>query len=292
MKETHFMYYPGCTLHTKAKNLDESTKVIANHLGIQLDELPEWVCCGAVPPLVTDNIMNLLAPIRNLVNAGKRGNILVTTCSFCYNMLKVSNKIIQDEADKREKINNYLEERYEGNIKVLHLLEVLRDKIGFDHIRKRIRVSLTNLKVSPYYGCLLLRPSKMISLDNPNDPRIIGDLLRSLGCYVTDFPYYNECCGSYLAVSSRPIAVERARIILTSAVKSGAEVVVVSCPLCHFNLDRYQGEIKRRYNGFTEIPVLYFTQILGVAFGEATLCGLDQHYVDPRPLLRTRGFLY
>jgi len=288
---TRFSYYPGCSLRTKAKNLDDSTKAVATALGVELDELPSWVCCGAVPPLVTDNIMNLLAPVRNLASAGKRGDRLVTTCAFCYNILKRSNKIVKEDAEKRDKINSFIEENYTGDIRVLHLLEVLRDEIGFEAIKERIRFRLKELTVAPFYGCLLLRPYEIIHLDNPEDPRILEDLARSIGCAVTDFPYRNECCGSYLAVSSKKVAIERAGIILTSAVRSGAEAIMVSCPLCHFNLDYNQGEIKERHRGFTEIPILYFTQIIGVALGLSELCGLDQHYVDPRPLLKAKGFI-
>jgi heterodisulfide reductase subunit B len=260
-------------------------------LGVELDELPGWVCCGAVPPLVTDNIMNLLAPVRNLANAGKREKGLVTTCAFCYNILKRTNKIVKEDAEKRDKINSFIEEDYKGNIRVLHLLEVLRDEIGFEAIKGRIQFRLKELALAPYYGCLLLRPYEIIHLDNPEDPRILEDLTKSLGCAVTDFPYRNECCGSYLSVSSKKVPVERAGIILTSAVRRGADAVIVSCPLCHFNLDYYQGEIKEIHRGFTEIPILYFTQIIGVALGLSELCGLDQHYVDPRPILKAKGFI-
>jgi heterodisulfide reductase subunit B len=271
---TRFSYYPGCSLRTKAKNLDDSTKAVATALGVELDELPSWVCCGAVPPLVTDNIMNLLAPVRNLASAGKRGDRLVTTCAFCYNILKRSNKIVREDAEKRDKINSFIEENYTGDIRVLHLLEVLRDEIGFEAIKERTRFRLKELTVAPFYGCLLLRPYEIIHLDNPEDPRILEDLARSIGCAVT-----------------KKVAIERASIILTSAVRSGAEAVLVSCPLCHFNLDYNQSEIKEMYRGFTEIPILYFPQIIGVALGFSDLCGLDQHYVDPRPLLKEKGFI-
>ena len=160
-----FSYYPGCSLRTKAKNLDDSTKAVATVLGVELDELPGWVCCGAVPPLVTDNIMNLLAPVRNLASAEKRGDRLVTTCAFCYNILKRSNTIVKEDAEKRDKINSFIEENYTGNIRVLHLLEVLRDEIGFEAIKGRIRFRLKELTVAPYYGCLLLRPYEIIRLD-------------------------------------------------------------------------------------------------------------------------------
>jgi heterodisulfide reductase subunit B len=260
-------------------------------LGVELDELPGWVCCGAVPPLLTDDVIKLLAPVRNLANAGRRGNNLVTGCAFCYNILKRSNKIVRDDIKKRDTINNFIEETYMGTVKVLHLLEVLRDVIGFEAIKNKVRMKLKGLTVAPYYGCLLLRPYEAIGLDNPENPRILEDLVRNVGGSVFDFPYKTECCGSYLAVSSQEVAVERARVILSSAVRNGAEAVVVSCPLCHFNLDHSQEVLKERQRGFREIPILYFTQLVGVALGIGERCGLDQHYVAPRPLLKAKGFI-
>ncbi len=260
-------------------------------LGVELDELPGWVCCGAVPPLLTDDVMKLVAPVRNLANAGKRGNTLVTGCAFCYNILKRSNKIVRDDVEKRDTINNFIEERYRGNVKVLHLLEVLRDVIGFEAVKKKVRMRLKGLTVAPYYGCLLLRPYEAMGLDNPEDPRILEDLVRNLGGKVIDFPHKTECCGSYLGVSSQDVAVERARVILSSAVRNGAETIVVSCPLCHFNLDHSQGALKERQSGFREVPILYFTQLVGVALGIGERCGLDQHYVAPRPLLNAKEFI-
>lgn len=252
--------------------------------------MPYWVCCGAVPPLVTDDVLKLIAPVRNLASAREMGDSLVTSCVFCYNILKRSNKIMKYDREKRDKINNFTEENYKGELKVFHFIEVLRDRVGLEAIRSKVKVRLRGLTVAPYYGCLLLRPYEDIRLDDPEEPRIIEDLTEGIGCAVIDFPYKNECCGSYLSVSSREIAVERASIILNSSVKCGADIVVVACPLCHFNLDYYQAEIKDRSGGFLKIPVLYVTQILGVAFGLYGL-GLDQHYVDPRPLLRKKRLI-
>lgn len=291
MTGTRLTYYPGCSLRTKAKNLDESTRAVAAALGVELEELPGWVCCGAVPPLTSDNVMNLLAPVRNLAQAAKRGSRLVTTCAFCYNILKRSNQIVREDAAKREKINAFIEETYTGDLQVLHFLEVLRDEVGFDALRRRVQVRLKALTVAPYYGCLLLRPADALHLDNPEAPRLLEDLARSLGCTVIEFPYRTECCGSYLAVSSTEAAVERATVILTVAARRGAEALIVSCPLCHFNLDHTQRAIQATRHGFTALPILYFTQVIGVALGLAAHCGLDQHVVDPRPLLAAKGVI-
>ncbi len=286
-----YLYYPGCTLRTKANALDDSTLASAAALGIELEELPSWVCCGSVPPLVTDTVMTLLAPIRNLANAEKRGNKLVTTCPFCYNTLKRGNGVVREDLDKRNKINSFIEDNYTGSVKVMHFLEVLRDEVGFVVLARKIKQRLKGLSAAPYYGCLLLRPFNVVGLDNPENPSILEGFLNSLGCKAIDFPYRTECCGSYQAISENDMVVERSHAILASAIRNGAEAIVLSCPLCHFNLDQGQRDIRKRYRGFTEIPILYFSQLLGVALEVCERCGLNQHYVDPTPLLRSKKLI-
>lgn len=263
-----FAYYPGCTLRTKAKEFNESVKAVSSALGIELEELPGWTCCGAVIPLVTDNVMNLIAPIRNIIYARNHGHDIVTLCSFCYNVLKRANKTVKEDPEKLQKINDFIEEEkdYDGSVKVIHLLEVLRDKIGFESLGKKVKRSLGGLRVAPYYGCMLLRPAE-VGIDDPEDPRILENFLESLGCDVVDFPFKTECCGSYLTVSSPDTALECSYNILNSAVKNKADVVVTSCPLCHFNLDEMQEEMVKKYSYFKKIPVTYFTRPLEVALG-------------------------
>ncbi|MFQ5711864.1 MAG: CoB--CoM heterodisulfide reductase iron-sulfur subunit B family protein [Candidatus Geothermarchaeales archaeon] len=285
-------YYPGCTLYTKAKSFDESARNSLKVLGIELVELPTWTCCGASFPLVSDNLMVLLAPIRNLALASKEGETLVTACAFCHNVLKRANRVVKDNPEKRDKINDFIEEKYEGHVKVQHLLEVLRDEIGFKNIGKEVKRGLEGLRVAPYYGCYLLRPFEEMGMDDPENPRILEDFLRSLGCEVINFPYKTECCGSYLSVSSSDVATDCSYPILNSASMNGAEVLALSCPLCHYNLDERQREIKAKHQGFGGIPVLYFTQLLGVALEiDIDHCGLDRHYVDPRPLLEAKNLI-
>jgi heterodisulfide reductase subunit B len=291
MREMSLSYFPGCTLRTKAKNLYDSTFASVTALGIELRELPGWVCCGVVPPLVTDTVMTFLPSVRNLANAGKRGDKLVTTCSFCYNTLKRGNKIMAEDRGKRDKINQFIEEDYRGSVQVMHFLEVLRDDIGLEALRRRVKNNLKGLSAAPYYGCLLLRPFEIVGIDNPENPSILENFLRSLGSEAIDFPYRTECCGSYLTLRENDLAIERSHAILASAARNGAEVVVLSCPLCHFNLDQRQEEILKRYRDFTKIPILYFTQLLGVALGVWKETGLDQHQVDPRPLLKSKKLI-
>ncbi|MFQ6075565.1 MAG: CoB--CoM heterodisulfide reductase iron-sulfur subunit B family protein [Candidatus Bathyarchaeia archaeon] len=285
-------YYPGCTLYTRAKNLEDSTRASAEALGIELVEIPNWTCCGATFSMVDDSVMTLVAPVRNLAYASKEGDRLVTTCAFCYNTLKRANRVVAEDADRRRKINDFIEEEYQGNVRVVHLLELLRDDVGFETLGRHVERRLGGLRVAPYYGCMLLRPFEEVGIDDPEDPRILEDFLQSLGCEVAAFPYRTECCGSYLTISSTDVAVERSYTILDSALTNGAEAIVQSCPLCHFNLDQRQREISTKHRQFRGVPVLYFTQLLGLALGiEEDVYGFHLHYVDPRHMLRKKGFI-
>ncbi|MFQ6066263.1 MAG: CoB--CoM heterodisulfide reductase iron-sulfur subunit B family protein [bacterium] len=288
-----YAYYPGCTLSTKAKNLDGSAKKAVASLGIELRELSHWNCCGTTFPLVTDNLMPLLAPARVLANAEKEGSKLVTLCSFCYNVLKRTNTVLNQDLQNKEKIAQFLKDEgreYTGGTQVIHLLELLRDEVGFKNIKNKIKVDLTNLKVAPYYGCQLLRPAEELQLDDPENPQIIEDFLKSIGCEVIDSPYETECCGSYLSVCSEDVVIDCSYRILASAIKNGAEAISVSCPLCYFNLDQNQKKMREKISGFTEIPIFYFTELLEIALGiDSEVDRFDLHFVDPGPLLTSKN---
>lgn len=278
-------YFPGCTLHSKAQNFDASARAAAQALGITLDELPEWTCCGATFPMAADSAMGLVAPTRILASAKEAGRLL-TLCSFCYNTLKRTNRVLATDAERRRKVTTFLEEDYQGNVRTVHLLEVLRDEIGFAELAKRVTRPLTGLKAAPYYGCLLLRPAEEMGFDDPERPTILENFLGSLGCEVVDFPHKTECCGSFVAVSDRAAAAECSSRILETAAALGAETLVVSCPLCLYNLDRSQAEIRATRTRFAGLPVVYFSQLLAVALGcEEGCLHFEQHAVDPRPRL-------
>jgi heterodisulfide reductase subunit B len=291
-QRTKIPYFPGCTLSTKAVGFDVAGRASARALGFELAELPEWNCCGATFPLATDNELALVGPTRILISAQREGTRLAALCSICYNVLKRTAGFLRENGEKRERINLFVEEEYRGEVRVLHLLEILRDELGFEALSGRVEKPLEGLRVAPYYGCLLLRPQDEIGLDDPDEPTILHDLLASLGCEVVDFPHKTECCGSYLTVSAVVAAEELAYTILSSAQREGAEMVVTSCPLCQFNLDYRQAEMDRKHPGFTPLPVLYFTQLLGIALSlDSAEYGFENHYVDPRPLLRQKGLV-
>jgi len=250
-----------------------------------MEELPEWTCCGATFSMSADSAMGLVAPTRILASAKEAGKLL-TLCSFCYNTLKRTNRVIATDAEQRRKVTTFIEEDYQGNVQTVHLLEVLRDEIGFEALAARVSKRLDGLKVAPYYGCLLLRPAEELGFDDPERPTILENFLKSLGCGVVDFPHKTECCGSFVAVSSPEVAQACSARILDAAVKQGAEMLVVSCPLCQYNLDRVQRQVQAGRGRATGVPVLYFSQLLAIALGcEEGCLHLGEHVVDPRPRL-------
>lgn len=261
-------------------------------LGIELCELERWYCCGAVFPLVDDNLMPLVAPVRTLAGAAKTGQPLVTLCSACYNVLKRANRVVAEGKEKREKLNAFTEEDYRGQVRVVHLLELFRDDVGFGVLQRKVGRGLGGLRVAPYYGCLLLRPQKEVGLDDPEMPTIFEQFLAALGGEVVEFPYRTECCGAYLSVTAQKAAGDATRRVLEAAGRAGAELVAVSCPLCHYNLDSTQAEIVARYPGFSPIPVVYFPQLLAVALSLGDdVCRFDGQQVDPAPVLRQRNLI-
>lgn len=289
-------YYPGCTIKSTAKNFDDSAVAASTALGVEMVEPLRWYCCGTVFSLATDDLIHQLAPIRNLIRVKEQGmDKVVTLCSMCYNTLKRANKLLRDDQEKRDKINEFMydeETDYLGEeVEVLHLLQLLRDEIGFESISERVKKPLEGLRLAPYYGCLLLRPAE-VALDNGERPSILEDFLASLGAEAVDYPYKAECCGSYQTVNEVDLVVERTHSILSSATKRGAEAVVLSCPLCFFNLDRRQKEARKKYGDLRPVPILYFTQLLAIALGLGEeVCCFDINYVNPRPLLEDKGLI-
>jgi heterodisulfide reductase subunit B len=285
-------YYPGCTLSTKAKGFDRAARDSFAALGIELAELKMWNCCGATFPLSQDNLLDLAGPVRNLVSAAEEGEQLAVACSTCFNVLKRSNLVMRDDEDKREKINFFIEAEYAGGVEILHLLEILRDQVGWDKVAEAVKKPLTGLKVAPYYGCMYLRPPKEMGFDDHENPQILENYIRAMGAEVADYPHRAECCGNYIATFDVETTQEMAYMILASTRRADADLIITSCPLCQFNLDRWQTDIALKHGGFRPIPVLYDTQLLGIALGlDTSGFDLDKLYVDPMPVLREKGLL-
>lgn len=287
-------YYPGCTLKTTAKNFETPAIASIENLGHKIIELPRWNCCGTVHSLAADDLMHHLAPVRTLIRVLETGSDkVVTLCAMCYNTLKQTNRIMLEDSEKRDRINNFLDEErdYIGNVTILHLLEFLRDEVGFDEIKNKVKRPLEGLKLSPYYGCLLLRPEG-IGIDDIEAPRVMEDFIQALGGKAVESPFKIECCGSYHTVDNIEPVVERTKMIIDAAITRGAEAIVVGCPLCFFNLDYRQRNVKARYKEFDFIPIFYFTQLLAIALGlNENICDFGKHFVDPRPVLLNKKLI-
>ena len=254
----NYSYYPGCTLRTKAKDLDRYARQCADALGFQLVELEDWQCCGGVYPLGTDEIASKLPSVRALNAAKEAGQDLVAVCSACYHVLKRVNDDMANVADIQQRANNYmaLEEPYRGETTVLHYLEVLRDRVGFDKLKEKVVNPLTGRKIGAYYGCLLLRPSNVMAFDDPENPTILEDFIRALGAEPVVYPFRNECCGGYISMKDKPLADNLCDKITQSAADFEADCLVTACPLCKYNLNR---------SG--KLPIVYFTELLAEALG-------------------------
>ena len=255
-----YSYYPGCTLKTKAKELDRYARLSAEALGITLNELPEWQCCGGAYTTAQDEIATKLASVRAITAAEKEGGELVTLCSACHNVLKRVNHDLLTNEEFAAKVNNYMkpEQPYGGTTKVIHYLEMLRDKVGFDELAKKVVKPFTGKKIAAYYGCLLLRPGKVLAMDNPENPEIMENFIRAIGGVPVIYPYRNECCGGYIALEDKALARKKSNAVMKSAEGFGADLLITACPLCLYNL-------KNTADFGTEVH--YCTELLAEALG-------------------------
>jgi heterodisulfide reductase subunit B len=260
-------YYPGCTLKTSALNFEDSAIAAMAALGVNLIELPRVAEQGS--------------------------SKVVTLCSFCYNTLKRADLLMRNSPEKRDTINTFMDEEkdYNSDVEVVHLLEVLRDDLGWEEVAGKVERPLEGLRVVPYYGCTLTRPQEA-AIDSFEEPTVLQELMQVLGATVLDFPLATDCCGSFEVVSEPDSVTERAYAILGMALRNGAEAIVVSCPLCAHNLGQQQPRIARKYSDFTGIPVIYFTQLLAVAVGiNPELCRFDLNFGGVKVMLENKGLL-
>ncbi len=286
------LYFPGCTLKTSAKNLEKSSFAIMEKLGHEMEEMEDWTCCGVVSSLSDDDLMRHLAPLRNLIHVEDQGeDKVITLCDMCCNTLKQTNLRVKEKPDDLETLNAFMdrENDYKGTVKVLHFLEFLRDEVGFNVIKKMVKNPLKGIKIMPYYGCMMLRPRE-VAIDDAEEPMILSNLLSALGAEVVDNPFKIECCGSYHTIENKEIVSKRAHRITNFALERGADSIVLSCPLCRFNIDVRGKEAESMFKGFKQIPVYYYTQLIAIALGlDPSVCSFEEHAVDPSLLLKKKG---
>ncbi len=261
-------YYPGCTLKTKAKHLEDSALASMAALGVEVRELPRWNCCGAVHSLADDDLIHHVAPVRDLIRAMDEGSDrLVTLCSMCYNTLARANLLMRNDEVKRKTINDFMTEEndYHGEVEVEHFIPFLRDAIGWDNLRAKIKVPLSGMKIASYYGCTLVRPREVAI--EPVGGRIMNEFVEALGAAPVDFSANTVCCGSYQVLAHPDAVADVVGRIIESASNAGADALILSCPLCEYNLVKKQGELLQKQKIGRKMPVFYFSQLLAIALG-------------------------
>ncbi len=285
-----FAYYPGCSLHSTSKEYNISARRVCRDLGVTLEELPDWNCCGSTPAHSTDHLLSIALPARNLAISEAIAMDLVAPCAACFNRLKTAQVEMAENPQLAAEVNKVTGMEYKGNVQVFSLVDVIVNQVGLDNIAPLVKRKLSGLKVAAYYGCLMVKPPKLVQFDDPENPHFLDDLMQGLGAETVEWPFKTECCGGSLSVSRTDIVVKLANDILGMAKANGANCVVTACPLCQVNLDLRQKEAEKMYGTAYHLPVYYFTELLGIALGHRPAqLGIDKHIVDGVNLLSEQG---
>ena len=263
-----YTYYPGCSDEATGAAYGISTRAICEPLDIELIELEDWNCCGTTPYFSIDELGACCCTSRNLALAEKNNLDMITACNACYVSLKKTNLLLDENGDLKSKIDQALAVanlKYKGTVNVRHLLEVIVNDVGYEAIKSKVKKNLEGLKIACYYGCQLTRPK--MGFDDPENPQSLDRLVESLGGIAVPFEMKSRCCGASLICPEEDLAVGLINKILKNAQDNGAQCIVTACPLCQLNLDAYQGKASKKYHANYNIPVLFFTQLLGIALG-------------------------
>jgi heterodisulfide reductase subunit B len=282
-----YSYYPGCTLHSSAKEYDISARMVCEKLGIGLRELEGWACCGASSAHTTSELLSIALPARELQAAEEAGLPLTVACAMCFSRLKHTAHELTN-GPKLQEVNSILGKEFHNTTEVVHLLQVISDARDSMPITR----PLSGLKVACYYGCLLVRPREIVRFDDEENPQIMDTLIEALGAEAIDWDFKVACCGASLPLTRRDIVLKLSHRLLAQAKQLGADCVAVACPMCHSNLDAYQKEIEAEYGDRLDLPILYFTQVVGLALGfSPKQLHMDKHFTDPVPTLRGKGLV-
>ncbi|MEQ8957014.1 MAG: CoB--CoM heterodisulfide reductase iron-sulfur subunit B family protein [Coleofasciculus sp. C2-GNP5-27] len=286
-----YSYYPGCSLHSSAKEFDISTRVVMQELGIELEELEDWSCCGGSIAAGVSHEVGMALAARNVVLAQQKNRDLLASCSGCYNKSAKAAKALENETE-RNKITPILSQMgmsvSDSNTKVRNVVDVLANDVD---ISSRIKKPLRGLKVACYYGCLLTRPQELTGWDSPVFPMSMDNLAKICGAEVVDFRSKTKCCGGPILVPQEKVAFELTKRLLDEAKSLGTDCMVLACPLCANNLELRQPDIEKAYNVSYKLPILYITEIIGLALGiKPGKLGINKHVVSPKPVLAKLGF--
>lgn len=276
-----YAYYPGCSLEKTQRGYDASVREVFRALGQELIEIDDWNCCGATVYMSVRETVSLAVSARNLALAERMGLDILAPCSSCFTVLSKTNRILSEIPALNRDVNEALADgglSYRGKTGVRHPLDVLLNDVGLAAIAAAKKKDLDGLKIAPYYGCQIVRPDK--TFDDRENPMLMDRLFAACGGSMVYFPAKVRCCGGMLMTTFEETALKLNMDLLTCARENGADVIVTTCPLCHFNLEAYQDRINDRFGTTFSVPILYFTQLLGVVLGiPGDRLGLDASFV-------------
>lgn len=279
-----FSYYPGCSLHATGLEYDASTRAVFEALGAKLVELEDWVCCGASSAHSTSGELALSLPAINLALAQEAAHgDLVAPCAACFNRSKAADYALRNDPAKRKAIEAAVDFSFTGDVHVRNPLDVVINDIGLDSVTAKVTRPLKGLKVVSYYGCLLVRPPRLMEFDNPEHPVVMNRILQTVGADVKEWSYAVDCCGGSASLPRVDIATKLVTGLVEHAREAGAEAIVTACPLCQMNLEMRQANRP-------QAPIFYFTELMGLAFGMPEVgAWMGKHLIEPTAVLKSAG---
>jgi heterodisulfide reductase subunit B len=287
MDKIRFGYYPGCSLEATAKEYDQSVRVVAEMLDVELVELNDWSCCGASSGHCTNQQLSLALPARNLALAERDGLDIAVACAACFLRFRQTNHELRSSDSLRQEIEEIIGMAYKGSVEVRHLLDIFIREVGLEKVERKVEKPLGGLKLASYYGCYLVRPPEITQFDDTENPTLMDDLLKILGAETVDWSHKVECCGGNLMLSRSDIVSKLVEDICQAATEAGAAAVVAACPLCQANLDTRQPSSEK-------IPILHFSELLGLALGakeQTVRSWLNRHVNNPQEILKSQSLI-
>jgi heterodisulfide reductase subunit B2 len=281
-----FSYYPGCTLTGSARELDESFRYSAEKLDVTLKEIPDWTCCGASSAHMVDAYLETALPAKDLITAEKLGMDVVAPCAGCHVRMKAASMRIREEEELSRQFP------LKGGIQIISGMDMFHIDELLKRMKERIVKPLTGLKVVPYYGCLAVRPVEVVEPADPENPMQMDHILEALGAEVLSWPYKTDCCGGSMALTRTDLVMKLSRKLLDMALSVEADALVTLCPMCQANLDTRQADISRETGKQYQVPIIYVTELIGVALGSPNSAAwFEKHLVSPQSLLAAKGLI-
>ncbi len=285
MKE--YSYFPGCSLEATAKEYDMSTREVCQALGIDLVEIEDWNCCGASAIRTLSRATSVALPVRSLAIAEKKDLDVVAPCSACFRKLRKADHVMKADSGLFGNVNRILKEEegveFSGKNRIRHLADILANDVDPEDLKAKLVRPLEGLRVVPYYGCLIVKAPQFMEYEDPERPMVMDRVLESLGAEVVDFDLKTRCCGGPVVMTKEDVALKLTGDILLRAKELDADCVAVLCPMCHFNLDGKQSAVEKKLGESLDLPILYFTQLMGLALGlDSGRLGLRKNIVDTK----------